>query len=92
MREKHVTHGVDSCPLLEEHGDCCNDNTLKHSLGLKERSNGDKLELESVRSGLCLQMRELLSQTSLLKERLGLDLEEFQFDEFVVSGKISEVG
>lgn len=38
-----ATYSVDTSPLLEEHSNCCHNNTLKHSLCLEERSNGDEL-------------------------------------------------
>lgn len=37
-------------------------------------------------------MREPLSNTPLLKERLGLDLKEFELDEFMVGRQVAELG
>lgn len=84
-----VTYGIDTSPLLKEHSNCCYNNTLKHGLCLEQRSNSNKLKLNSVASSLFLKMRELLCQTPLLKQGLSLDFEEFKFDKFVVGRKVT---
>jgi len=71
------TYSIDTGPLLEEHSNSSNDNTLKHSLGLEQRTHSDELKFKDVSSSLFLQMRETLCQTPLLEKRLGLDFEEF---------------
>lgn len=71
-------------PLLEEHGDCRNDDSPEHRHGLEERSNGDELKLYGARPALVSQVRELLLDCALFEERLRLDLEEFQFHQLMV--------
>lgn len=78
--------------MLEEHSNSSNNNTLKHSLALEQSTHSDKLEFKDISSSLFLQMRETFSQRSFLEKRLGLDLEEFKLDEFVVGRKVTEVG
>jgi hypothetical protein len=79
-------------PLLEEHGHGGDSNSLEHSLRLEQGSNSHELQLESVPSGLCLQVWEVLGDAALLEEGLGLDLEELELDEFVIGREVAEVG
>ena len=87
-----VQDGVDASELLEEHRDGGDDDAAEHGLGAEEGGNGHELELEDV-PGLELdQVGPFLRDTPLLEGRLGFDLEEFEFDEFVVFAKVAEVG
>ena len=87
-----VEDGIDARPLLEEHGDGGDDDSLEHGSGLEEFLDGDELELEDVPGSRLTEVGEQLGDGALLKQRLGLDLEEFELDEFVLLVKSSEVG
>ena len=78
--------------LLESHGDGGNDDALEHGLGLEKCADGNKLQLEDVPCCLLLQVREMLGETALLKQRLGLDFEEFELDKFMVGWEVAEIG
>lgn len=77
--------------LLEEHGDCRDNDPLKHRLGLEQLLDRHKLQLEDVPRRLLAQLREQLGDGALLKQRLCLDLEELELDQFVVLGQAAEV-
>lgn len=77
--------------LLEEHGHGSNNDTLEHGLGLEKRSDRNPLQLKRVPDSLLLQVREVLCETALLKQRLRLDLKELELNQFVVLRKIAEV-
>lgn len=84
------TYSVDTSPLLEEHSDGGNDDSLEHGLGLEKGGNGHKLELEDVQGSLLLEVRERLGNSALLKQRLCLDFEKFKLNELVVSWQVAE--
>ena len=86
------THSIDGSPLLEEHRNRGNNNTLEHGLGLEQPGDGHKLQLKDVPGSLLAQVGELLGDAALLEQRLCLDLEELELDELVVRGEVSEVG
>ena len=65
---KLETYRVNTSPLLEEHSYGGNNDTLEHSLGLEQRTNGHKLQLEDVQSCLLLEVREHLGNGTLLKQ------------------------
>lgn len=92
MLLKVGTHSVNTSPLLEEHGNGGNDDALEHGLGLEQRCNGHKLQLEDVHGSLLGEVGERLGNGALLKHGLSLDLEELEFDQLVVRGKITERG
>lgn len=85
-----VEHSVDSCPLLEEHGNTGNHAALQHALLGEERLDGNELKLEVVPDGLLAEVGELLGNASLFKQRLCLDFKELQLNELVVDRKASE--
>lgn len=86
------THGINGSPLLEEHGNRRNNNTLEHGLGLEQPGNGHKLQLKDVPGCLLAQVGVVLGDAALLEQRLGLDLEELELDELVVGGEVAKVG
>lgn len=87
-----VEHGVDTGPLLEEHGDTSNHGPFDHAPALEERLDRDELQLEGVPGGLFAELREVFRDRSLLEEGLSLDLKELKLDELVVLGETSETG
>lgn len=87
-----VQHGIDTRPLLEEHGNTSNHRPLDHAPALEQGLDGDELELESVPGGLLAKLGEVLGDSPLLEERLSLDLKELELDELVVLGESSQTG
>lgn len=87
-----VQHGVDTGPLLEEHGDGGDDDAAEHGHGLEQRADGDKLQLGDVGDGGLGQVREVGLDGPLLEERLGLDLEELELDGLVLGRGAAQLG
>ena len=83
---------IDSCELLKEHRDGSDDHPLKHPSGSEERANRHELELESVPGSELDKTRPLLRSGALLEYRLCFDLQELQFDEFVIFRQVSQTG
>ena len=87
-----VQDGVDTSPLLEEHGKCGNSDALEHAPGGEQTTDSNKLELEDGHSAHVLEMREVLCKRLLLEQTLGADLGVLELDEFVVGRQVSEAG
>lgn len=79
-----VQHRVDTSPLLEKHGDGGHNDPTEHGHAPEEGTNGHELELERVPPVLFGKVREIGLHRPLLEHRLGLDLEELQFDGLVI--------
>jgi len=79
-----VQDGVNACSLPEEHGDRRDDEALGHGASAEERTNGYELQLEGVPCCEVAQARPVFCNSSLLKQTLHFDFEEFELDQFEV--------
>ena len=86
-----VQNGVDASPLLEEHSDGGNADTSEHRFGAEQGADGHELQLEDIPSGEIAEAGPVLCHGALLKERLGFDFQELEFDQLMVLGKAAEV-
>ena len=85
-----VQDGVDTCPLLEEHGHSGDNDSAEHGHSREERCHGYELKLDGVHRRQFGQMREFLGDGAPLKQRLGLDLEELELHKFGFNGQRSQ--
>jgi len=69
---------------LEEHGHGCNGDSTEHWRSAEQGGNSDELELEGIPCCGLRETGEVLSGSPFLKERLCLDLEELDLDQWVV--------
>ena len=87
-----IKDGIDTGPLLEEHGNGSDNNTPEHGHSLEERCNGDKLQLNGVDPVLLGQMREVCLDSPFLENGLRPDLKKLEFDELVINRHGTEFG
>jgi hypothetical protein len=87
-----VQNGVDAGPLLEEHGHRGHNHSAEHGHRLEKRADSNKLELDGVPCREFGQVGEVGRNCALLKERLRLDLQEFELDQLRFNGQRSQGG
>jgi len=79
-------------PLLEEHGERGDQDTLEHAPSGEETANSDELQLEDRQRAHVLEMGESLGQRLLLEETLSADLCVLKLDELVLLGEAAKIG
>ena len=71
-------------PLLEKHSHCGDNDSSEHGHALEQSSNGNELQLDGVPNSGLTELRKVSLGDLLLELRLGLDLEEFDMDQFII--------
>lgn len=79
-------------PLLEEHGDCGDTDTLEHRLRLEKRGDSNKLKLDNRPVRTISEMREVLCGSALLEQRLSPDLGKLELNKLMILWKAAEIG
>ena len=77
---------------LERHSHCSDHYTTEHGLAFKQARKAGSLELDITPSVRPLQMGKVELLGTLVEQTLGLDLEEFQLNQGIITGKTTEIG
>ena len=75
---------------LEGHSDCGNHNPSEHRPAFKQARESSSLQLDIAPSVGSLQVRELFFLGTFLENTLGFDFQEFEFDEGMFRGEVTE--